>query len=252
MTWGRAESVRAGGGSHEISRARRAVGCFPPARRRALLLVGLVAAGIGLLVWAVLPRPPQAPEGLALDDGDLVVPSATPTRVQHPVPVGPTASVASMAPSTPGDEAGRVVEIPALGVRAGVGADLRRDRFGGWIPDNDSLGRWPQSAPFGASSGTTMLAGHVWVGQRPGVFASLRHIQAGNVVVVRDGDTVERFLVSSITQYPREAMPLDVWGGRSGPRKLVLVTCAGRAERDGDGRRHWSQNLVVEAVSWRG
>ena len=38
------------------------------------------------------------------------------------------------------------------------------------------------------------------------------------------------------------------WAGESGSRRLVLVKCAGRAAGDGDGRRHWSHNVVVEAV----
>lgn len=248
MIWGHAGSVHAGGGSHEVPRARRAVGSFPPTRRRAFLLVGLVAAGIGLLVWAVMPRPPQAPAGLVMDGNELVVPSASPTRVDDPVPNGPSES-ATHADTGDGQV---VVEIPALEVQVPVGADLRRDARGNWLPGSWELGRWSESAPLGASSGTTMLAGHVWVGQQPGVLASLRHIQAGNVVVVRDGGRVERFLVSSIAEYPREALPDSAWGGRSGPRKLVLVTCAGRATDDGDGHRYWSHNLVVEAVSWHG
>ncbi|WP_245306648.1 class F sortase [Acidipropionibacterium timonense] len=117
-----------------------------------------------------------------------------------------------------------------------------------WWPPEDSLGRAGQSAPLGSSSGTTTLAGHVWVGQSPGVLARLHQVVPGNLVELVDGSARSRFVVTDVEQVARDRLPGWVWRTREGARRLVLVTCAGRAV-DADGHRVWSQNLIVTATA---
>lgn len=123
----------------------------------------------------------------------------------------------------------------------------------GWVftPAHD-LGRWPDSAALDSPDGVSMIAGHVWVGQAPGVLADLHHVAPGKLVAVVDADgTRTEYLVSAVAEYPREDLPAAAWGSTTGERGLVLVTCAGRAT-EFDGRRVWSKNLVVEAVPIQG
>ena len=226
---------------------RVAAGGSTPARPRRLALAGaLLGAGVALLILAASLLHPKAPEGLHLaDDGVLEVPAAVTARVERPELTGPI--------ETPHDGAGDPtdprprIRIPAVGINTAVGADLTL-RSGDWNPPLYELGRWPDSAPLNGGEGTVMLAGHVWVGQTSGVLANLRNVVPGNLIVLVDDDGArEEFLVRSVEEFPRDALPSWAWGSTTGPRGLVLVTCAGRAT-DLDGHRTWSRNLVVDTV----
>lgn len=95
-----------------------------------------------------------------------------------------------------------------------------------------------------------MLAGHVWVGDAPGVFADLHKAQPGHLIFVDldpSDSTEEMFMVSSVQEYQNNQLPDWVWGTPDGPRGLVLVTCAGQAVGS-EGQRVWSKNLVIQAV----
>ncbi|MBB1484909.1 class F sortase [Tessaracoccus sp. MC1865] len=212
-----------------------------------LLLVVSVTATVAAFTTAPTPEP-VAPEGLAVVDGTVQAPAAEPLHNPTPALTGPTAVPTASSPSGgPAAARGsRRVQIPALGVDAPIGADLRRGSSGDWIPPDHAIGAWRESADLSATVGVTMLAGHVWVGQRPGVLIDLRHITPGNLITVVDGDTVQHFLVTDRYEVASDALPESVWGSSTGDRGLVLVTCAGEGITR-DGRRVWSRNLIVEA-----
>ncbi len=203
-----------------------------------LLLAGALLAGVAWW-W------PQAPEGLRLVDGELEVPRAVETQVAEPRLAGPTA-----APAGAVDVSGSWLEVPAVGLRARIGSDLRARGAGDWVPPLADVGRWPASAGLDAGQGAVMLAGHVWVGDEPGVFGRLHELRPGNLLVLGAGGGREEFLVSRVQQVPRGGLPGWAWGAREGARRLVLVTCAGRVE-DAAGQRVWSQNLVIEGLPRR-
>jgi hypothetical protein len=199
--------------------------------------------GLALLFAALWQIQPKAPEGLTLTaDGVLEIPAAQAVRVDRPTLTGP------VAPDGRRAGAGARVEIPAVGIDASIGADLTLNASGDWLPPTYQLGRWDASAALDAEQGTTMLAGHVWVAQSPGVLANLREVSPGNQVVLVDDDGHrQEFLVTAIEEFPRDDLPSWVWGTDTGDRRLVLVTCAGQGIDNG-GHRVWSRNLVVEAV----
>lgn len=217
-----------------------------PGRRHAapawVLVLGLLIsiASVGAAVFLLLHQPP--PEGLERTaEGALRVPAAVASSVANPAPSGATERAGAGLD-------GPHLEIPELGIVAPIGADLS-SRSGAWLPPLYELGRGADSAPLSADTGTVMLAGHVWVGQAPGVFADLHKAQPGNVIFLDPEATGEGevFIVSSVKQYPNTQLPEWVWGSPDGPRGLVLVTCAGEAVGS-EGQRVWSENLVIEAI----
>lgn len=102
-----------------------------------------------------------------------------------------------------------------------------------------------------AEEGSSLLAGHVWVGETPGVLAELHQSTPGMMVALVDDDRRQDFLVTRVQEFPRDGLPSWVWGSNDGDRQLVIVTCAG-SPTDHDGRRVWSKNLVVVAVPTAG
>lgn len=210
-----------------------------PRRRHARVLVALIAlAGIVLvglaLLFAATPTPPQ---GLALVDGQLQVPAAVEAVDASPSPVGVVELPAGVGP--------RLV-IPAVGIDAPLDGQLVISPRG-WVPPDWSIGWGADSAPVWAEEGSSLLAGHVWVGDKPGVLAELHQIIPGMLVALVDDERRQDFLVTSVSEFPRDELPSWVWGSIDGDRRVVIVTCAGSPVNH-DGRRVWSKNLVVVAV----
>lgn len=241
----RAASVPPVGSASVAACAQRAAAPRPPrgaAARTWWPVAGLSLVGIVALltaVWLSLAGT-QAPTGLLLVDGELEVPAAAAQRVDAPTLTGPTTVDTAMS--------GARVEIPALNLVASIGADLTLGEAGDWVPPLHELGRWAPSADLAADAGVTMLAGHVWANQDPGVLADLHTIGLGHLIRVIDAeDLAQEFLVASIQEVPRTELPGWVWGSSSGERGVVLVTCAGRATGP-DGHRVWSRNLIITAI----
>lgn len=172
--------------------------------------------------------------------GRLHVPDAVTSSNPNPSPVGP-------APTLVPRSDDRVwVSVPAVGIDAPVTGTLHRSR-GMWWPPSKSLGVSATGARLEATAGTTMLAGHVWEGTTSGVLYKLHDAQPGMAIgVTASHGTVSRFVVTDVRQVLSDRLPSWVWGAVSGPRCLVIVTCAGQPT-DGAGPRHWSHNLIVTA-----
>ena len=78
-----------------------------------------------------------------------------------------------------------------------------------------------------------------------GPFSRLRDVPSGAPVAVTDADgTVHRYRVTDVESIDKDSAPLDVWFARSGPPRLVLVTCGGTWQEDVG---HYSDNVVVTA-----
>lgn len=121
------------------------------------------------------------------------------------------------------------------------------------MPDDPGRAVIAQSAaPIDARQGASVVAAHVWQRGRPGAFARLAEAAPGMTITLADGQGREqRFRVRGIRLVrPHEVARQDFWRA-DGPRRLVLVTCAGPVvpERDGAGRTVWGyeHRLVVEA-----
>jgi len=140
------------------------------------------------------------------------------------------------------------VRVGALGIDAPVspvGIDMDAGALG--APKNiDRVGWWRDGAAPGARNGAILLAGHVDSARRgAGAFYPLEDASRGDRVELRSNDgRTRRYRVTSVRTMRKESLPADVYE-RSGPRRLVLVTCGGPF----DARRgHYRDNVVVTAI----
>jgi hypothetical protein len=112
--------------------------------------------------------------------------------------------------------------------------------------DVDRVG-WYRFGPApGATAGTAVLAGHVDDREQGlGALAPLRTIGPGAEVLVRDAaGAVTRWRVVTRELVDKQEVPLDALFRRSGPPRLVLLTCGGPFL---PGLRSYRDNVVVVA-----
>jgi sortase family protein len=167
------------------------------------------------------PAPPPLPKvpthGIVLDQ-------------EGPVPVA--APVAVRIPAH--DVVSRVVPV---GVDQGTG-ELS-------VPADPADVGWYQFGATPGGAGAAVLAGHVdWKG-RPGAFIHLDDVQPGERIEVDLGDgTSHAFVVAETHLILKTELPPDLFA-RTGPSKLVLITCGGEFDRS---VRRYKQNVVVVAT----
>lgn len=216
-----------------------------PRRRRAR--VGLVAA---LLVaaagvpWAA----PQVATSLA-EVADAIVPgpaqeSLVPAAVQIPAVPVPEESPGPITGDESDDGLGgvpRLLVIPSLGVRAAVAPVS--GRTGELTPPDDPrlAGWWQEGARAGAPNGSVVVVGHT-VRSGGGVFDHLAGLRPGDDASLRTATGWVRYDVTesrtlSVEELARRAGALFT---RTGPGRLVLVTCTGF-----DGEIYRARTVVV-------
>ena len=132
------------------------------------------------------------------------------------------------------------VRLVRLGINApvsAVGIDTKSGALG--IPTNiRRVGWWRDGAAPGDDQGTVLLAGHVDSARDgAGAFYALRSARRGDVIRL-DG---RRYRVTSVRRVRKQGLPSSIYS-RSGPARLVLVTCGGPF----DGR-HYRDNVIVTA-----
>ncbi len=97
------------------------------------------------------------------------------------------------------------------------------------IPEKVEEAAW-WGAGLGASTGTTLLTGHVnWKGQK-GPFAQLHQVTKGQQVNVTDANgKTWAYSVTEVLDLNKEELPTQAESlfSRTGPHRLVLVTCGG-------------------------
>ncbi len=130
---------------------------------------------------------------------------------------------------------GTKVPVRAVTTRADGVLDVPDDiRTAGWWRGGSRLGD-----PFGA----TLVAAHIdSETQGLGPYVELLRVERGDRIVVRSAHLVQRFRVVSLRLVPRAALvgETDIFSA-SGPRRLVMVTCAGPF----DPARGGYQNLAI-------
>jgi hypothetical protein len=163
-----------------------------------------------------------------------------------PAPAAQTAPALATAPGA-GSKPTRV-RIAARGIDAPIYAvdiDLATGALA--IPKSiDRVGWWRDGAAPGAPQGAILLAGHVDSAKRgAGAFYALKNARRGDTVSVTSADGTSRsYRITSMTRVRKAALPASIYS-RSGPRRLVLVTCGGPFDtRNG----HYRDNIIVSAV----
>jgi hypothetical protein len=161
------------------------------------------------------------------------------------VPVRPAQDVPAPAPPAPTRVVVADVGIDLPVEPAGVDAEGRMA-----LPGSGDVAAWYRFGPAPASAaGATLVAAHVDDPAGIGPFARLADVTAGTQIDVVDATgTTYTYTVTDVRSVAKPEVPLDELFDRDGERRLVLVTCGGRWDRE---RRSYSDNVVVTAAPVR-
>lgn len=217
-------------------------------RPAVVVLAGGLALAVGTpTVWAGT-RPPTA-AGPPLTS--IVASSASPAPPSVPRPATGAPEV-GMHPAEPAPAA--QVAAPVRLVVPGVGIDALVDPVGVTpdgelqLPDDVHRVGWYRFGPApGGTQGSTVLAGHVdsW-NQGLGALGRLRSVAPGQRITVTDtAGHVTRWQVVTRQLVVKQQLPLTELFTRSGPPRLVLLTCGGPFDQR---LRSYLDNLVVVAA----
>ncbi|HEY6793161.1 MAG TPA: class F sortase [Kineosporiaceae bacterium] len=207
--------------------------------------IGLAVAGLACLGAGLALGPLQQPRVQVPDLG------SEPAVPVSPAPPGPSSSPSGTASALPASlpwtvaASPRLLDLPTQRVRAHV-VPIGLQSGSLDLPDDPHVvGWWAAGAAPGDSSGSAVLAAHLDSASRGiGVLTALTRVLPGDPMMIADaaGD-VHRYSVDSRRTYAKADLP-DALFARSGPPRLVLITCAGHFDaRTG----HYDSNLVVVA-----
>jgi hypothetical protein len=140
------------------------------------------------------------------------------------------------------------VQISSLGVDAPVSA-VAIDLGSGDVavpPDIHRAGWWKDGAAPADSSGTVLIAGHVDSAVAGGgAFFPLKSAQRSALIVVGTASgATYRYRVTRVQTIPKPQLPTGIFT-RTGPRRLVLVTCGGPFDQR---TKHYVDNVIVYAT----
>lgn len=154
-------------------------------------------------------------------------------------------------PAAPAAPAPARLRVPSLGIDAPVDAVGVLPDGTAEIPEDAQRVGWYRFGPVpGADRGAAVLVGHRDArGQGPGALYGLVGIGVGDSLTVtrRDGSAVT-YRVVERRRWEKQAVPLDRLYARSGPPRLVVITCGGAYDPDRGG---YQDNVVVTAVPAR-
>jgi hypothetical protein len=213
--------------------------------RRALvaLLGGSLLLAIAVGAWWA-ERGPEFGAGTA---ESLASPAPRSPASPTPAPTGVGVSSARLA-----DLAPPVLDPPVELVLAGQAAPVVPVGVEGdglvEVPEDVREVGWYRHGPApGDDAGSAVLVGHLDdARQGLGVLAGLRGLQVGAPVEVRRaGGEVLRYRVVAREQWDKGEVPMARLFDRSGPPRLVLVSCAGSFD---PATRSYSDNVAVTAV----
>ncbi|MFD7026072.1 class F sortase [Promicromonospora sukumoe] len=210
------------------------------AAARAARRAARAAASALVLVLAACAAP--APVDPALPSAAAPEPSASAPESGVAVPVRPAQDVLD-----PAGPAATRLRVPALGIDVRVvptGVDGSGQME---LPASSDVAGWYRYGPApGSDSGATVVAAHVDDEEKVGPFARLPGIDEGSAVRVRTADGASHnYTVTTVQEEPKTEVALDAVFDRSGPSRLVLVTCGGAWDAAADS---YTDNIVVTAT----
>lgn len=240
------------------------MGAFVPAVTRwaALAVLALVtAAGLGVLALRGEPPAPLPQEPFtasAATDGvvtaDVVTTSLAPTSpaqssgaASHGLSEQPAADDQQSVAMTPEQMAPGHLFIPSLAVYAPV-QDTGVTAGQLVLPEGTHrLARATTSPGLDSPHGSTLIAGHVSVGGRPGALHPIGMAPPGaRIYVTTDDGRLTSWRATDLLAVDKGALPPVVWD-TDGPRRLVLVTCGGPVVNWPTGRAHRDNVILVAA-----
>ena len=198
--------------------------------------VAVLALTGSLLVVAAARRtpvePPEtAPPATAPEPAQPAQP-ATPDRLTR----GP---LMATSPPTRLSIPAMKVSVPVIGLGQNADGTMQ-------VPGDAATVGWYTRAPTPGSLGPAVLAGHVDLHRRPGTFAKLATLAAGDIVTIarQDGSTAT-FSVTKTARYAKDGFPTDAVYGAIDHAGLRLITCGGDFD---DRTGHYRDNIVVFAT----
>lgn len=224
---------------------------------RSALIVGAVLVAVGTV--NSLDSGPGGPSGAGTApetssptqseaDPDAETAVAAPSASVPPVQI----ASASGAPSAGQRPAAPVsVQYPRLGAElpitpTGVATDGQME-----IPVDAAEAGWYRygTAP-GAGTGSAVIAAHAGSEETPeGPLYAIREAEPGDEVTVTDEEgAVHAYEVTSVEQLGKEGLDFTPYFARSGPERLVLITCGGQWLPE---NRSYADNIIVVAVPVR-
>jgi len=218
-------------------------------RPAVVVLAGGLTLAVGTpAVWAGT-RPPTT-AGPPLTSIVASSPATVPLpSIPRPAGGGPESGVHPAVPTPEAPVAAPVrLVVPDVGIDAPVDpVGVTQDRVLQLPDDVDRVG-WYRFGPLpGQPQGSAVLAGHVdsW-DQGLGALGRLRSVEPGQRIAVTDvaGQTT-RWRVLTRQLIVKQQLPLAELFDRSGPPRLVLLTCGGPFDKR---LRSYLDNLVVVAV----
>ncbi len=213
-----------------------------PARIIALVaVVGLIVSVVALWSW---PGSVEAPVDSPVPGPLPISESAPPSPRAAGEPIG--RSPAEPPPPADKPRPDRI-QIETIGIDAPLAAvGVSRDGQMQLPPDPRVLG-WYEFSPLpGATSGSSVLAGHLDSKEFGlGPLVRLRELGPGDDISIElaNGD-VATYAVTSLQRFARRSLPPALFN-RSGPAVLHIITCGGEYDARRGG---YQQNLVVTAV----
>lgn len=139
------------------------------------------------------------------------------------------------------------VDIPDAGARVGViPVGVQPDGFME-LPADPGVGGWYRYGPDPTTgSGSTVISAHVdSLEYGLGPFVALKSLPAGTRVIVGTADGASHeYSIVSVQSLPKTQLPVDDLFSRSGPERLVLITCGGQFDYD---TLTYSDNIVAIA-----
>ncbi len=180
-----------------------------------------VLAGVLLLGFAVVLTVNRGAAARAGRPGAVPVVNAGRLPPEHSAGAPPRRSV--RVGLTPGSR----LELGRLGVDAEITAVTTVGNVMQIPRDPHLLGWWRDGSAPGDTSGTTVIVGHINYAGVTGALAVLPDARPGDAVAIDEGSHTVRYRVTAIRTYPKSSgIPAAVFS-RSGPARLVLITCGG-------------------------
>jgi hypothetical protein len=170
----------------------------------------------------------------------------------------PLATVSAPSP-TPAYPSVTGITIPALRIntglviKVGVEADgsmetppLSKVQELGWYCPNAHTAQSGCGAPLPGDPGPATLVAHVDGDGKPGLFAHLSQLKAGDQVSVHRSDhKVAVFTVTDVAMADKSSFPAQQIFGDTGDPELRLITCGGPFD---PAAHSYTQNVVVSAA----
>lgn len=162
--------------------------------------------------------------------------------VVAPVTPAPAPATVTVAEPRPVGKPTRLT-IPAIGVRERLhGVGLKKDGAME-TPDFGDAG-WYDRGPRPGAPGPAVLVAHVHGPAGDDVFARLHELEPGDRVTVARADGRSTFVVESLEQADKDALPYErIWNDTDRP-VLRLITCGGKPDPV---TRMYPDNTIVYA-----